>query len=443
MSETLEKVLNLTEEGQSKPGQPKPWFAYGYFVRLPDGAIVPAGNDFGPTPDTYHIGDSLGTRGDFEGVVIGILKGKLAKMSGGYDVFVLVEQRRARSKEAGPAPPWDFFEGEEGKKFLETIMREPPRLVSRPQIQAEFAGYRFRAVRNKLHRRPLNETFFDFQINHLLWLLGKDWFDSEMAKPPDERHIVLKWRAERNEVLRKYQDPKNPAAPARAPFTGGSRALQVFADDLYQLDHALQPPSKIMARLRDMGQFQGARYEILTASLFARCGFAINFIEDASKRNPEFVAEKDGKRIAVEAKSRHRAGVLNERGAYQEGKSAEIRRLYDSAAGQNPGDCAFMVFIDVNLPLTPEVPPSKRVWVLEAMQVFADREKEGLQNKDSALVLSNFGWHFSREEGAVPGETYLAIVERSKYPVQRKTWELLTRALSEYGRVVDEEQQNK
>ena len=32
---------------------------YGYFVRQPDANIVPAGNDFGPTPETYKVFDSL------------------------------------------------------------------------------------------------------------------------------------------------------------------------------------------------------------------------------------------------------------------------------------------------------------------------------------------------------------------------------------------------
>ena len=115
-------------------------------------------------------------------------------------------------------------------------------------------------------------------------------------------------------------------------------------------------PAKLCACLRDLGQFQGARYEILTASLFGRCGFQIEFITDTSRRNPEFFAHKDGERIGVEAKSRHRAGVLNRRGEFDREAPAEIKRLYEDAAGQNPGDCPLLIFIDVNLPLTPTVP---------------------------------------------------------------------------------------
>ena len=413
-------------------------FAYGYFCRRPDRTIVPCGKDFGPTLSTYKVGDSVGVRGQVEGFVIGVLTGKAAKMSGGFDVFVLVEERSVSAKGASPPPPWNFFERDEGKEYLEKLLRGPDRLVSRPQIQTKFQGQNFRAVGNKLYPRPLNETFFDFQIHHLLWQLGKQWFDQETAKPVEQRHIILKWRTERNEQLQKYKDPKNPDAPARAPITGGMRALQVLADDVYQLAHALDPPRKVLARLRDMTQFQGARYEILVASLFARCKFNVTFIDDASKRNPEFVARSDAERIAVEAKSRHRAGVLHERGEFREDASAKIRELYDSAAGQNPGDCPFLIFIDVNFPLSPGVEPSKRPWVAEAMKAFEDREKEGLQNKDTGLIMTNFGWHFSREENTPPGENYVAMVQHPKFPIKRETWELLLRALSEYGIVTDQ-----
>jgi hypothetical protein len=74
------------------------WYAYG-FVRLANGSVVPAGHDFGPTLDRYALGDSLGVRGDSEGFAIGLVKGEEAKLAGGYDVFVLVEQRRIREPE--------------------------------------------------------------------------------------------------------------------------------------------------------------------------------------------------------------------------------------------------------------------------------------------------------------------------------------------------------
>jgi hypothetical protein len=210
----------------------------------------------------------------------------------------------------------EFFDTPAGHRIVEKAaqMMNPPapsRMVSRPQIQTVAFGQKVRAVRNAIHFRPLEETFHDFQLNLLLWTLGKNWFDEQMLKAPAERHIVLRWRDERNELLEKHRDPAAPAnQPVRVPMTGNTKALQVLADDIYQLQHALKTPRKIIERLRNMSEFQGARYEILVASLFARCGFDIEFVDDQVKKKPEFFASRSGERIAVEAKSRHRPGIL-------------------------------------------------------------------------------------------------------------------------------------
>jgi hypothetical protein len=100
----------------------------------------------------------------------------------------------------------------------------------------------------------------------------------------------------------------------------------------------------------------------------------------------------------------------------------------------------FLIFIDVNLPLTPDVPPLEKDWIKEAMRVFEHRDAEGLQNYDTALILTNFGWHFSREEGSPSGENMWARAENPRFSVRAETLELLGRAISEYGKVVDEEE---
>jgi hypothetical protein len=228
-------------------------------------------------------------------------------------------------------------------------------------------------------------------------------------------------------------------------MTGNVKALQVLADDIYQLEHALKTPRKIIDRLRDPRQFQGARNEIAVASIFARCGFDIDFIDNATKRNPEFIAQKGTERIAVEAKSRHRPRVLEERGAMQgDPAPAKIKELYENALGQNPGGMPFMVFIDVNLALTPAVPPMEKPWVKEAMKCFDDRRQEGkATDPDTGLILTNFGWHYYHDHGATPGECIPVRSANPQFPIQDDTWNLLDRALGEYGFIVDEEQREK
>jgi hypothetical protein len=406
-------------------------FKYGYFVRLPDGRLMPAGQDWGPTLDTFKKGDSLGIKSGREGIVYAVVKGGMAKQAG-IDVLIVVEERVPLAGNA-----WQRM-----SQMLQEL--KSPRLTSRPQIQTEFQGKKIRAVRNSVYIRPQEETFYDFQINLLLWTLGKKWFDVEMSKPLEQRHIILRWRDERNELLRAQQKPGgDPIKSVKARLTGNVKALQVLADDIYQLEHALKTPRTIVERLRDWRQFQGARYEIAVASIFARCNFAISFIDDGTKKTPEFVAEKEDEQVAVEAKSRHRPGVLQHPGKAQgeEPAPANIKHHYEEALQQNPGSIPFLVFIDVNVPLTPDTVPMEKTWVKEAMNCFDDRRQEGkLDDPDTGLVLTNFGWHYYRDAGAPPGEIMPVRAANPQHPIRPATWEILERALSEYGFVVDQEE---
>jgi len=106
------------------------WYAYGYFVWTPNG-VVHSGHDFGPTLDTYKVGDSLGVRSGVEGIVIGILKGEAAKKSGGYDVFVLVGQREPLPPGAPAMAVQDFFQTPDGERLRRMLTGED-RLTSNP-----------------------------------------------------------------------------------------------------------------------------------------------------------------------------------------------------------------------------------------------------------------------------------------------------------------------
>ena len=406
-------------------------FHYGYFVICKNGRLAPAGDDWGPTPDSYRPGASLGDKNGVKATVVDVIKGQEAALNN-VDVMILVEEQRTQAMQT---MEWI-------KHFAQRMAAaRPRRLTSWPQIQTEFHGQKLRAVRNKMYARPKEETFQDFLINHLLWFLGEEWFNSEMRKPLEQRHVILRWRHESSEQLLKHDSPdRDTCVPLKAPMTGGAKALLVLADDVLQLAQALDTPSRVSERLGDTHEFQGARYETLVASLFARCGFQIGFIDDSTKRNPEFIASKGSDKIAVEAKSRHRAGVLHERGAFADKARAEIKRLYESAVGQNPGEMPFVVFIDVNLPLSPEVPINQKDWVREAMQAFDYREQEERTDPDTALILTNFGWYFTREPKLAPGEFMVARRENPQYGIAEETWTLLARALSEYGLVIDEEQ---
>lgn len=70
---------------------------YGYFVLTHDGQLHVAGDDWGPTTDTYKPGSSLGVKNGIEGVVAAVVKGDVAKRHG-VDVMIIVDQQPAAAR---------------------------------------------------------------------------------------------------------------------------------------------------------------------------------------------------------------------------------------------------------------------------------------------------------------------------------------------------------
>ena len=233
--------------------------------------------------------------------------------------------------------------------------------------------------------------------------------------------------------------------------SGNVKSLIVLVDDIYQVEHVFQTPKNIIRRLRDHRQFQGARYEILAGSIFARCSFKIDYIDDKTQKTPEFFASKEETKedIAVEAKSRHRKGVIHEsageEASVEETPKAGVGRLFREALEQNPGGMPFLIFIDLNLLLTPGVPTRDKPWFNELKELF-DQLESGTPDQPeefTGVIFTNFGWHYYREKGA-PGGEYVIVTSRNPcFPVGSETWALLKRALDEYGFIPDEEQHEK
>jgi hypothetical protein len=228
-------------------------FHYGYFVICQNGRLAPAGDDWGPTADTYKPGDVRGIKNGMKATVVDVIKGQEAALNH-VDVMILLNEERTQELH-----PLEWI------KLVASRMAtaRPRRLTSWPQIQADFQGQKLRAVRNKIYWRPKEETFQDFLINHLLWFLGEEWFNNEMERKPEERHIILRWRHERSEQLLKHAPPDADATgPLKAPMTGGAKALLVLADDVLQLVQGLDTPPKVSTRWEICTSFRerGTKY---------------------------------------------------------------------------------------------------------------------------------------------------------------------------------------
>ena len=89
----------------------------------------------------------------------------------------------------------------------------------------------------------------------------------------------------------------------------------MLAYDLYVLRDKQVLQDDIIRRLKILDQFQGARHELFAAVSCIRAGYSIKYEDekDGTRKHTEFIAthKKTGQKIAVEAKSKHRTGILD------------------------------------------------------------------------------------------------------------------------------------
>jgi SEC-C motif len=215
----------------------------------------------------------------------------------------------------------------------------------RPFIFKEKKLY---VIGNKFFRdRPPKETFHQFIVFYLKMLLGEEWYNDNLNAP--EPHFIVTCFIKTIEWQRRVSIREKAVDGWKAIPDGFTRYLLSVAFDVATLQHTTQIPKSLIKRLKNKNEYQGVRYELAIAGIFARLDCEISFLEDKSKPHCEFIAKyrPTGIEIAVEVKSRHRPGVIHTPGS----ASAEdllkggIASLLRDALRQNPGDKPFMIFV--------------------------------------------------------------------------------------------------
>lgn len=284
-----------------------------------------------------------------------------------------------------------------------------------------FQGRRYRAIWDEVHGRPEKETFHDF----LLWLmqetLGRDWIAQQKALQHDKRHVLVAW-------LESFKNlATHPLRLQKGIYvtSGPMKAALMLAYDLYILQVARKLPAAVLNRLKNREEFQGARYELAVASIFARADFEIKWLStNRPDRHCEFTArhKRTGTEISIEAKSRQRPGVLHKSGSFDETKDvkAGVRQLYESARGQGTPGQPFVIFVDVNRP-TDNLPPpepdtlsvaSNRVdWMDEIETMLReDWSIDGrLPSPDTLVVVTNYCPHFGEPDAVAPPGVFAMV----------------------------------
>lgn len=307
-------------------------------------------------------------------------------------------------------------------------------------------GKKFWALGGRLYfnRRP-EETFHEFIVEILKDTLGREWWHGEFGA--QQKHFIilcylhyLEWSKKNATEENRVDDNTWMGFP-----DGWSQSLISLAFDVATLQHTNNLPEKILDRLKHKDQYQGARYEVAIAAIFARLDCEIDFLddrEDVTQKHCEFFAKHrpSGIVIAVEAKSRHRPGVIHTVGVEDDRKNmkGDVQGLINRALKQNPGDKPFMIFIDVNSPPTPDIKPYERQWSKDIEKVMKRKGECTQENPDpwNGIFFTNFSSHYEKIKEASGGESFSVMSFFPKFPLP--DWDflrMLNDAMAHYGQV--------
>jgi hypothetical protein len=309
----------------------------------------------------------------------------------------------------------------------------------------EFAGHRFVGVRNRIYYSKKWNFFSDFLFEYGLMVFGEEWLNEQKAASPPEWHPLYAWRKQAYEFMKKQQ-PQPDGTYAAQP-NGAVLACNNFYYDLYTVDDNTILDDDLLSRLRHRDQFQGALHELFAEATCLRAGYSIirENEKDPSRRHTEFVAvhKATGQHILVEAKSRHRAGVMGRTGTMDPKPDIRFQKLINDAIAKDPNN-PLAIFVDTNLPIekayrfyTPQsinpVVPSR------AMAALMDRIRRDNAGVDpyNFLAFSNHPQHYSDDDKIAPGNHWAAIVsQRARVPVHHEQALLdLMKAVNLYGNV--------
>jgi hypothetical protein len=318
----------------------------------------------------------------------------------------------------------------------------------------ELGGKRVWAIGNRVFGdRPPNETFHEFILGLLGEALGRDWMAVQGSLPTADRHYLYRCIGDYGAWTQRvsHESDRDDRGRWGATATGSVQYLMSLAWDVALLLQASgRPlPVSLLARLRDPVAYQGARYELAIAALFARIDCEIEFLDDEKlkdRKHGEFVAthRPSGERYAVEAKSRHREGVINQPGEFDiedplRGDKRGVRNLIRKAMEKDAGGDPFLIFVDINAPVEPVVPGIEPKWETE-MKKMVGRMPAMTGEQEAtfeAVYVTNFSPHYEGDAQPRGGEWLCVAPTDAKTPPSFRTFEELNYALDRLEKVPD------
>lgn len=313
-----------------------------------------------------------------------------------------------------------------------------------------FKGKKVWALGSRIYPyQKEDETFHEFIIHVLKMELGEQWWEEQRKLPQEEWHFIFRCFIKHYEWKQKNQLPPNKYGKLwRAKPDGYSRALLSLAFDVCSLLHAVHVPEVFLKKLRTYIQYQSVRYEIAIAALFARMGYKVRFLDEEyhgqkiQPKHSEFLVSHPmiKEEIAIEVKSKEREGVLHTKGNFNEEIEikSSVSKLYRDAIKQKPKGKPFIVFVDMNLPLSPGVDPKEIKWLnaVSKMRDSAAFAEKGKASPVNAIVFTNFSYHYGTDKEIGSGEWLLEKNNNPETPIQSGDFgDKFISVLQSYGKV--------
>jgi hypothetical protein len=290
--------------------------------------------------------------------------------------------------------------------------------------------------------RPLGETFHDFLDATVKWTFGEEWWKHQLALPADRQHVVVQWERAACELRTRPAERIEPDGTRSRRASGRVWSLLQLGYDLYCLQAKNTLPTFLVDRMQTHQKFQDARYEIVAAAIMQRAGFDVQFLDERqiTEKHCELIAtdRKTGTRAGVEAKSRVRPGVMNAPSASAP-SAPDVRgfaNLLRKAKKQAVADLPLLVFLDVNVPWSPDVKGFDKQWITDLRDAIPSTPTPEKPERFAGLFATNFAGHYaSPDERQIHPEWATIIPQHAQVPLHPVLLLRIDETVRHYSRI--------
>lgn len=296
---------------------------------------------------------------------------------------------------------------EESRRLFEIRerLRKAQQGEGRPLISTRIANHQVVATGNTLHYSPSWVTFADFLFDYIAQVLGREWGSAELEKAEKDRHTIATWYQHCCEFQRKKS--KDRSGLYSAEMDGGVICYLGLAYSLYLIKHNATLQSRLVNRLKNHTQFQGAYYELIVANSLIRAGFELILEDegDFGTKHCEFSARSriTGEKYWIEAKARSVSGVLGKTKADSAKRSDPTLQMtkHINEALLKPAPDRRMIFVDINSP--PGFGEAEPPWFYQAIRRLEGKEQNLKRHEEAYVFITNLSFHHALDKLGVQG----------------------------------------